>query len=182
MPAKGTRPYWTKSREAALHELAKVGSSLRKNESTVRRRGHIDWEYALAMRPDLKNILKEKSANQLSKAYARIKNTKGNYCYLGCGRKVTDGSRLCEVCRLKATDFYRNSDRFYVKVKDVIQDKDKIKSFLESNNKQDLINIIVENISHIPVHSKVDILADYIKEKRDRHTKYRKRTRVRKIK
>ncbi len=153
MAAKGTSVYWDKKRLNALKKLAEKGKKGGRK---------IDWEFASSQLSKDRNILKEKTDHQLSKAYSRFKHVFDGNCYR-CGKKREDLQVLtCKKCRKEAAKYHKKSKRYIIRKNECVKNIDDIREFLSMKSKTELVDFMTNNINSFTVKQKLDLLDDYI--------------------
>jgi len=94
MTILGERRYWTREKETAL---IKIGTAARTKGE------YLNWELGCSKEPAARELLKDKTYSQLSKAYTRVIKSRNNKCQrYKCNSPVKDGGRMCELHRKEA--------------------------------------------------------------------------------
>lgn len=153
MAARGEIVYWDSKKLNALKKLAEKGD---------RGGATIDWASAASKLPKERNILKDKTDMQLSKAYSRYKHVMEGKCYR-CGKKRDDPEVLtCKKCRKESAQYHKRSKRYLVSKEVCDKNIRKIKEHISKKSKTELVNFMTKYINSFTVEQKLELFGELI--------------------
>ncbi len=159
MAKKGQSIYWTEKRISALMKLAKIA------EQNLAR-GKLNWEYASVKNPAQRNILKERSNAQLSKAYSRYSRVAEGKCYTsGCKNKRDTIALNCKACRARMKNYAKKYKSKW-DYSDFLENyRDQAIEHIKKNTKEGLVSFILEEMNNMTIEARKAVLTtDFQKE------------------